>query len=128
MSNILGLKSLGKSGATFSGLETFHAPAKSTKVRCISDEVTALCPVTGQPDWYVVDITYRPNGLCVESKSLKLFLQSFRNAGHFCEDFSQIICNNLNEALDPKSITVTVIQKPRGGVSIEATSEIINIP
>lgn len=124
MSNKLKLTSLGKSGATFTGLETFAAAPETTRVICVSDEVTAVCPVTGQPDWYKVTIDYVPDERCVESKSLKLYLQSFRNAGHFCEDFSKILCKGLFDALLPEFIEVTVEQKPRGGVSIIATSEL----
>ena len=84
-------KALGSKVTKFTRLETFPAPKGVRRVTCTSDEVTALCPVTGQPDWYVVEILYGPNRLCVESKSLKLFLQSFRQEGHFCEEFSRII-------------------------------------
>lgn len=115
-------KSLGKKTPKFLGLETFQCPSHTTSVTCVSDEVTAMCPVTGQPDWYVVRITYRPKMKCVESKSLKLYLQSFRNAGHFCEKFAEIIASDLFKILLPHHISVTVIQKPRGGIAIESTS------
>src|SRR4051812_39257662 len=67
----------------FAGLDTFPAPPAVTVVRMVSDEVTALCPITGQPDWYEVAITYRPDQSCIESKSLKLYFQTFRNEGIF---------------------------------------------
>jgi 7-cyano-7-deazaguanine reductase len=113
---------LGKKVTKFTKLETFAAPPKCERVICTSDEVSALCPVTGQPDWYTVEVDYVPNKLCVESKSLKLYLQSFRNAGHFCEAFSNIIAKDLADVLDPVQINVTVTQKPRGGISIKASS------
>lgn len=106
----------------FTNLETFKAPKNVTRVICTSDEVTAVCPVTGQPDWYVVEIDYIPNELCVESKALKLYLQSFRNAGHFCEEFARIIAEGLQKALEANRIQVTVTQKPRGGISIKSTA------
>lgn len=124
----MNLKTLGQKISTFQGLETFPAPPNVVEVICISDEVTAVCPVTGQPDWYQVKINYIPDGKCVESKSLKLYLQSFRNNGHFCEDFSQIIAAGLMEALGAREVTVTVIQKPRGGISIESTATIERLP
>jgi len=114
------MKSLGKKVTKFQGFDTFPTPLGVNKVTCISDEVTAVCPVTGQPDWYVVKIEYLPQKLCVESKSLKLFLQSFRNDGHFCEAFASIIAHKLEKALTPFNVKVTVEQKPRGGVAIEA--------
>ena len=117
------LKSLGKSGSKFFGLETFKAPRECTRVTCVSDEVTAVCPVTGQPDYYKVEIAYIPNQLCVESKSLKLYLGQFRNKGHFCEDFSNIIAKDINDKLNPFYVGVTVTQKSRGGISIIAKSE-----
>lgn len=118
----LKLKSLGKTGAKFAGLETFPKPMGVTEVLCLTDEVTALCPVTGQPDWYQVEITYRPVELCVESKTVKLFLQKFRNDGHFCENFSSIIAQEFQKTLKASAVKVVVIQKPRGGVSIVSTA------
>lgn len=118
------LKTLGKSGAKWSGFETFKSPLHSQRVVCVSNEVTANCPVTGQPDWYRVEIDYMPAQLCVESKTLKLYLQSFRNKGLFCEAFADKICADLHSILKPVGIKVTVTQTPRGGVSIIATSSI----
>jgi len=117
-----GFRALGRKVNVFQGLETFPAPSEIRSVTCISDEVTAVCPVTGQPDWYQVTITYRPRTKCIESKSLKLYLQSFRNIGRFCEDFSAIILRDLKRELDPVEITVEVVQKPRGGIAIRAVS------
>lgn len=116
------LVALGKTGAKWAGFETFPKPANCKRVVCVSDEVTANCPVTGQPDWYVVTVDYVPDKRCVESKSLKLGLQSFRNDGLFCEAFADRLCDMLYDALLPDEITVTVKQKPRGGVSIESKS------
>lgn len=113
-----GFETLGNKVTEFKKLETFPTPPGIHQVEMISDEVTAVCPVTGQPDWYVVSITYSPQKRCVESKSLKLYLQNFRNTGHFCEKFAQIICDDLYEVLKPRRIQVQVKQKSRGGISI----------
>ncbi len=89
-----------------------------------SDELAAVCPVTGQPDLYVATIEYRPQALCLESKSLKLYLVGFRNEPHFCEALSVRIRDDVAEALDlPRErVRVTLRQKARGGISITATS------
>lgn len=113
---------LGKSGVNDIGgrLETFDAPLGVNDVTMVSDEVTAVCPVTGQPDQYTVKIAYTPNGKCAESKSLKLYLQSFRNIGVFCEAFAATIARHVMDEIEPVCVTVTVTQKPRGGISITA--------
>jgi len=108
---------LGRKVKNFTRLETFPRPLCVDEVTCISDEVTATCPITNQPDWYEVTVQYWPKSLCVESKSLKLYLQSFRNQGHFCENFSSIIQADLKRALKC-DVVVTVNQKPRGGIRI----------
>src|ERR1700733_9123922 len=110
-------KSLGKKGSTYHGLETFKKPDGCFQVSCISDEVTALCPVTGAPDWYTITVSYEPKDLCVESKSLKLFLQSFRNEGMFCEALSDVMALQLSTALKC-CVVVKIVKKARGGVSI----------
>lgn len=114
------LETLGKSTAKFSKLELFDKPQEVTKVTMVSDEVTAVCPVTGQPDWYTVYIEYRPHHHCIESKTLKLYLQSFREKGLFCEAFAAQIATDIAKAAHPHEVNVKVIQAPRGGVSIEA--------
>lgn len=120
------LKTLGAKVTKFQGLDTFPRPEHCKVVACVTDEVTAVCPVTGQPDWYKVEITYVPREVCVESKALKLYVQSFRDQGHFCEKFADIIAVDLNRALKPETIMVTVTQKARGGISIVSSSEINN--
>lgn len=122
--NSAGFKALGHKVTQFERLETFPAPENSVVVKLTSDEVTGLCPVTGQPDFYVVTIEYTPGLKCVESKTVKLYLQQFREQGIFCESLADQILKDFAEALEPNWISVTVKQKSRGGVSIEATSEI----
>ena len=81
-------------------------------------EFSSLCPKTGQPDFAKVVISYIPNSKMVESKSLKLYLFSFRNHGDFHEDCMNIIMKNLINLMDPKYIEVRGIFAPRGGISI----------
>lgn len=82
-------------------------------------EFTSLCPQTGQPDFATVYISYIPNEIMVESKSLKLYLFSFRNHGDFHEDCMNIIMNDLIELMDPRYIEVWGKFTPRGGISID---------
>jgi len=89
-----------------------------------SDELTAICPVTGQPDLYQATIEYRPGELCIESKSLKLYLSRFRNEGHFCEALAVKIRDDIADAvrLPHERVRVTLVQKARGGITITATA------
>jgi 7-cyano-7-deazaguanine reductase len=105
------------------GLETFANPGVTT-VEMASDELTAVCPVTAQPDMYVVSITYRPRHLCIESKSLKLYLAHFRNDGIFAEALAVTIKQDVATAIEvePAGVTVTLTQKARGGITITATA------
>ncbi len=81
-------------------------------------EFTSLCPITGQPDFANIIISYIPNIKMVESKSLKLYLFSFRNHGDFHEDCVNIIMKDLIKLMEPRYIEVTGIFTPRGGISI----------
>ncbi|MBP1663058.1 MAG: queF [Bacteroidetes bacterium] len=81
-------------------------------------EFTSLCPITGQPDFATIRINYIPDIKMVESKSLKLYLFSFRNHGAFHEDCVNIIMSDLIELMTPKYIEITGIFTPRGGISI----------
>jgi 7-cyano-7-deazaguanine reductase len=81
-------------------------------------EFTSLCPITGQPDFATITISYVPDVRMVESKSLKLYLFSFRNHGDFHEDCINIILKDLINLMDPKYIEVTGFFVPRGGISI----------
>ena len=81
-------------------------------------EFTSLCPITGQPDFAEIKISYMPDKRMVESKSLKLYLFSFRNHGDFHEDCVNKIMKDLIKLMDPKYIEVTGIFTPRGGISI----------
>lgn len=101
-------------------LETFvnKHPDNDYVVTFDAYEFSSLCPKTGQPDWAKVVISYIPNEQMVESKSLKLYLFSFRNHGDFHEDCMNIIMKDLIKLMDPKYIEVKGIFAPRGGISI----------
>lgn len=105
-------------------LEVFEKPPSVNVITLKSDEVTSLCPVTGQPDWETVTIEYAPDKLCIESKSLKLYLWSFRNEGCFCESLADTIANDFFDACKPLWCKVTVTQKPRGGIEITSVAEV----
>lgn len=87
-------------------------------VEFLCPEFTSLCPITGQPDFAEIRIRYIPDLRMVESKSLKLYLFSFRNHGDFHEDCVNKIMKDLIRLMDPKYIEVTGIFTPRGGISI----------
>ena len=120
-----GLKLLGRNTTYKSDyapevLESFvnKHPDNDYWVRFNCPEFTSLCPITGQPDFAEIRIAYIPDIRMVESKSLKLYLFSFRNHGDFHEDCVNIIMKDLIRLMDPKYIEVTGIFTPRGGISI----------
>lgn len=102
-------------------LETFSNkhPDNDYFVKFNCPEFTSLCPITGQPDFATIYISYVPDKLMVESKSLKLYLFSYRNHGDFHEDCVNKIMKDLIALLDPKYIEVTGKFLPRGGLSID---------
>ena len=103
------------------GLETFvnKHPDNDYFVKFNCPEFTSLCPITGQPDFATIYISYVPNIKMVESKSLKLYLFSFRNHGDFHEDCVNIIMKDLIKLMNPKYIEVWGKFTPRGGISID---------
>lgn len=121
-----GLKSLGAK-TTYSMdyapevLETFHNKHRDNDyfVKFNCPEFTSLCPITGQPDFATIYISYIPDDLMVESKSLKLYLFSFRNHGDFHEDCVNIIMKDLIALMQPRYIEVWGKFTPRGGISID---------
>ncbi len=102
-------------------LETFDNkhPGNDYRVKFNCPEFTTLCPITGQPDFATLYISYIPNLKMVESKSLKLYLLSFRNHGDFHEDCVNIIMKDLIKLMDPRYIEVWGKFTPRGGISID---------
>lgn len=104
-------------------VEVFPAPPNVTTVRMTSDELTSMCPVTHQPDLATLEITYRPDRWCVESKSLKLYLWRFRDRAVFVEALAAEIADELMRTAQPTLVTVVVTQRPRGGIEVQATAE-----
>ena len=114
---------LGHAGSdAYVGLETFPNPGVES-VELVSDELTGLCPITNQPDFYTATIEYRPQELCLESKSLKIYLSRFRDQGAFCE----ALAVQIRDEVPPRSscprgaVHVTLVQKARGGITISAS-------
>jgi 7-cyano-7-deazaguanine reductase len=103
-------------------VECFTAPPGCSRVRFTTDELASLCPVTRQPDLASVVIDYEPGDWCVESKSLKLYLWSFRDRAAFAEALAVEIADEIMAAARPVKVTVTLTQRPRGGITVEATA------
>jgi 7-cyano-7-deazaguanine reductase len=106
-------------------LETFpnRHPDRRYKVRLETDEFTAVCPLTGQPDFAKLRVEYIPNEKIVESKSFKLYIWSFRNEGIFHEHVTNVILDDLIEALDPHWCRVVADFSVRGGIAITVEAE-----
>jgi 7-cyano-7-deazaguanine reductase len=105
-------------------LETFPnpRPGRAYEITFECPEFTCLCPKTGQPDFATVRIRYVPDALCVELKSLKLYLWSFRDEGHFHEDVTNRILDDLASLLKPRSMTVVGDFNVRGGIHTVVTA------
>jgi 7-cyano-7-deazaguanine reductase len=105
-------------------LETFPnpAPGRDYEISFECPEFTCLCPRTGQPDFATVRIRYVPDRLCVELKSLKLYLWSFRNEGHFHEAVTNRILDDLVRATHPRRLTVAGDFSIRGGIHTVVTA------
>jgi 7-cyano-7-deazaguanine reductase len=106
-------------------LETFpnHHPNRDYVVTLKTNEFTCVCPMTGQPDFADLTIKYIPNERVVESKSLKMYLWSYRNEGTFHEHVANVILDDLVEALQPRWCEVTAEFSVRGGISITVHAE-----
>ena len=114
---------LGHAGSdAYAGLETFPNPGVR-QVEMVSDELTAFCPITHQPDFYTVTIAFEPDATCLESKSLKIYLARFHDQGIFCEELAVRIRDDVAEALQVgrDRVHVTLRQKARGGITISAS-------
>jgi 7-cyano-7-deazaguanine reductase len=105
-------------------VECFPAPEHVTTVRFTTDELASVCPVTGQPDLSHVVIEYAPAGWCVESKSLKLYLWSFRDRPVFAEAMAAEIASEIMTTAQPERVVVTLTQRPRGGIEVQAVAEL----
>lgn len=96
-------------------------PERDYLIRHECPEYTAVCPVTGQPDFGTIVVLYVPDRLCVELKSLKLYLWGFRDEGHYFEQATNQICDDLARAMKPRRLTVVGRFNVRGGI----TSQVI---
>jgi 7-cyano-7-deazaguanine reductase len=97
-------------------------PNNTYTIRFQTAEFTALCPLTGQPDFARIEVEYAPAERCLESKSIKQYLWSFRNEGHFHEDVTNIILNDMVAACAPLWMTVTGHFNIRGGIDFVITA------
>ncbi|MDR0871797.1 MAG: preQ(1) synthase [Planctomycetaceae bacterium] len=106
-------------------LETFENlfPQRDYLIEIVCPEFTSVCPKTGQPDFGTLTFRYVPDKLCVELKSLKLYLQQFRNQGIFYENITNRILDDMVALLSPRSMTLTASFTPRGGISTTVTVE-----
>jgi 7-cyano-7-deazaguanine reductase len=122
--DLAGLSMLGEGKTVPSrSLETFpnRHPDRNYVVTLASDEFTCLCPLTGQPDFATITMKYIPGPRIVESKSLKLYLWSYRNEGVFHEHVTNVILEDLVDALEPRWCEVTADFSVRGGIGISIT-------
>lgn len=105
-------------------LETFEnpQPERDYEIHFTIPEFSCLCPKTGQPDFATLDIRYIPDRLCVELKSLKLYIWSFRDEGHFHEAVTNRILDDLVQTLDPRQITIEADFNVRGGIHTVVTA------
>ena len=105
-------------------LETFATqyPDREYSIEITCPEFTSVCPKTGQPDFGVLTITYVPADKCVELKSLKLYLQQFRQEGIFYEHVTNRILDDLVGVMQPRRITLVAAFTPRGGITTKVTA------
>ncbi|MBN4076462.1 NADPH-dependent 7-cyano-7-deazaguanine reductase QueF [Gemmatimonas aurantiaca] len=105
-------------------LETFKNshPNRDYEITLDCPEFTAICPITSQPDFGVITIDYIPDKLCIESKSLKLYLFSYRNHGAFHEEVVNLIIDDCVATCQPRSMTVIGEFNPRGGIAIQISA------
>lgn len=124
-SDLDGLTLLGKKAQPGRTLEVFpnHHPERDYTVTLMTGEFTCLCPMTGQPDFARITIRYIPDKSIVESKSLKLYLASFRNEGAFHEHVTNAILDDLVKAMVPRWCKVSAEFTVRGGIAITVDAE-----
>jgi 7-cyano-7-deazaguanine reductase len=108
-------------------LETFenHYPDRDYTIQIVCPEFTSVCPKTGQPDFGTLTISYVPDRRCVELKSLKLYLQQFRNEGIFYEHATNRILDDLVAAIEPRQMRLVAAFTPRGGITTSVTAEFV---
>lgn len=96
-------------------------PGRDYTIEIVCPEFTSVCPVTGQPDFGTITFTYTPDAVCVELKSLKLYLQQFRNQGIFYEAVTNRLLDDFVSAAQPRKCKVVSSWTPRGGISTVVT-------
>ena len=111
-------------------LEVFDNPSPSREytIEHHCPEFTSVCPKTGQPDYGTIIFTYIPDQLCVELKSLKMYLQRFRNEGIFYEAVTNKICDDLAAAMSPRWMVLRTDWKGRGGIRSTITATVGDVP
>ena len=104
-------------------LESFanQFPEREYTIEIVCPEFTSVCPKTGQPDFGTLTLKYAPAALCIELKSLKLYLQQFRNEGIFYEHVTNRILDDLVAVLAPRRMTLVAAFTPRGGITTHVT-------
>ena len=124
-SDLNGLTLLGGDAKAAKKLEVFpnHHPEREYVVTLTTEEFTCVCPMTGQPDFAKISIQYIPDRSIVESKSVKLYLQSYRNRGVFHEHVTNVILDDLVAVLNPRWCKVTAAFAVRGGIGITVDAE-----
>jgi len=108
-------------------LDTFKKPANVQLVKFESNELTSFCPVTNQPDFNTVTIEFAPDQLCIESKSLKLYLWSFREEAIFAEGLANTMAEDIFKAIQPFWVKITLTQNVRGGLQLSVVAEKKNL-
>jgi 7-cyano-7-deazaguanine reductase len=114
---------LGKHQTSFTQLDVFDRPVHVVEVTLTGEELTAVCPITHQPDFYHYEVRYWPGPSCIESKTFKLLIASFRNQAAFAETLASDIAQLVHDATSAAT-EVTLKQQVRGGISITAKASI----
>ena len=115
---VLGRETHGPIGAEQLDVVPWKHGDTDAVVEFSTNELTAICPITGQPDFYELKLSYRPGQRLLESKAMKLYLWSFRDRGTFAEDMAATLLKDLVAACDPVEMTVELTQQVRGGLKI----------
>jgi 7-cyano-7-deazaguanine reductase len=124
LADVFLLKGVKMEKRDFASLQTFAnpSPGRDYVIRHVAPEFTSRCPVTGQPDFGTIILEYVPDQLCVELKSLKLYLQSYREQGIFYEAVTNRILDDLVALLAPRRMQVQTVWNPRGGMNSTITA------
>lgn len=115
---VLGRETRGPIGAEQLDTVPWNHAGADAVVEYSTSELTAICPVTGQPDFYELKLSYRPVARLLESKAMKLYLWGFRDRGVFAEDLAAILLEDLIAACEPEEMTVDLTQQVRGGLQL----------